>query len=572
MAGDKELRVKLTAETDTDAVEEFADAIEEVPEKVETDLAVDAGDSRAVVEDVLADLDKIAKTDPTVNVAVKVDDAALDRARSKMKATGDQAISSVGPLRDVAGAFGGVNTAALDMGESLLGVGDTLATLNPKFAGLAGILGKIGFVGAGVGLGVGLLGTLFSKMNEESEKARKAIEDFAKALRDTQGDIKEAARERALEAWLKPIQGTGGKAAIDFIDELGLTFEQVAAAVDGKASPAVDRYMKLLAGVNAAQATPEGMRDRGKAWKEYAESVGLSTEELERIIPAASALKKEIENSGSTIRGGVEDFRQFERVFGEVTPKVEAFADGMRATDSATEQYVEGVRAAAEITAEHAHSVDTLTDAQARANEQLAEMTGAILSAAEARVAALDAEQQFLDLQKEGKATTDELVVAAVNLAEAHAAQEEAQALANGETVNATTKQASLIESLKATADQASGPTKDAILAVVDQLEKVPPEVNSTMTVNNAEALRKLNEQIRLMQIIRDTSAETLAAYRAIPGGARGALVGVPTQGITQNITVNAGFGTDAFAVRSAVLSSARQAARLTQNAVKFVR
>jgi len=553
---DKKLRFEV--EADTDAAEKDLATLEKKVEalegeKVEVPVEVDTTGVAAQVADVKADLEKLAATDQTVKVKIDVDDAALRQAQGRIKGATDDigkgAIQSVGPLRDVSAAFGNVGVGALDAAEGVLGFGESLATINPKFEKFFAIASRSAFVGGALAAGV----IAASKALADFTGASTATEDALKTLElaDTAAEsmkaLGKAIGSSAIQNGLRVI-GSGGKDIEGFNDVLrespvaALQLIKVLKEVGHNVEPLIGQYKDFV----------EETAKVGGESKKFAEDVKLVQQAQEAGIDTANLSIEAI----ARLMGQQDLQRQQQLGLNEA---IAAGNEEMKAW-------------AEEAAAKAADEASRLRGELEGVNAELGVMSGAILGQAEARVAAVAAEQEFLDLQKEGKATTDELTVAAIKLAEAHAAQEEAQAQANGETVNAETKQASLIESLKATAAQAKGPTKDAILAVVASLEAVPPTVDTTMTVNNAEALRKLNEQIRLMQIIRDTADSTVAALRAVPGGAGGDILSqaAPAGAVVQNITVNAGFGTDAFAVRSAVLSSARQAARLAQNAVRF--
>jgi len=555
---DKSLKFDIIADPDKaiDALKEVAKATEKIEGETVTFTAdADVDQALASIKALRDHLESISKVRPDLDVSGAV--AGLDRLEAKAREAGKNirgatddlgkgAIQSVGPLRDVSAAFGNVGVGALDAAEGVLGFGESLATVNPKFEKFFAIASRSAFIGGALAAGV----TIASKALADFTGASSAVADalktlaFADKAAESMTALAKALGSSAIQNGLRVI-GSGGKDIEGFNDVL-------------KESPAAALQL-----ITVLAQTGENVDQLRQQYEDYATSVALSAQESQRFA-------EDVEVRNRALELGLD-------ITGKSTLQIEKETAALERGNAARLQNRENMLAAAEAQDEAARSAgdaadenERLTAALEEQNSLLASMVGGILEVTEARAAADEEAQRFVDLQKEGKSSTDDLVVAAQHLAEAHAKHEEAQAAANGQTYTATQRQASLVESLKATAAQAKGPTKDAILAVVEQLEAVPPEVPTTMTVNNAEALRRLNEQIRLMQIIRDTSASTVAALRAVPGGAAGAILGQAP--ITQNITVNAGFGTDAFAVRQAVLASAKQAARLTQNAVRFTR
>ena len=133
-------------------------------------------------------------------------------------------------------------------------------------------------------------------------------------------------------------------------------------------------------------------------------------------------------------------------------------------------------------------------------------------------------------------------------------------------------KDGAILQSLKVTASQASGPTKTAIEAVITALEKVPPTAHTDITADNSQMLAEIAESMRALAALQRAADDADAAWRRAHQTGRAHTDGALTStgGLTQNITVNAGFGTDAFAVRSSVLAAARQTARLAQGATRF--
>jgi hypothetical protein len=547
---DKKLRFEVEADaTEAEKVlEEITEKAEALEEQFPTvEVKADTGTADADLKEVLDQLAKVDAETATPKVNVQVDSSALKRARADIKDVGDGAIQSVGPLRDVSAAFGNVGVGALDAAEGVLGFGESLATVNPKFQKFFEIASRSAFIGGAIAAGVllatkalaGLTGATTKVADEldrvAASKGVEAFESFGKAIASS-----------AIQNGLRRI-GEGGKDIEKFNDLL-------------RESP--EAALNLINTLRRAGIDVTNLAGQYRQYVEDTAAASAQTKQFEADVAAVAAAQQlGIATSGKSIELINAQVAALERQ-NEARLKNRENTQGQASTQ----------RDANDATEAGTDALDDYLSKLQELNQEIAGRSDAILSEAEARVALADAQARYNETVEEETATTDERVVAAQKVAEGFAKVAEAQAVANGESFTAEQRNAAIVASLKATAAQASGPTKAAIDAVVASLEEVPPSTNTNMIVNNAQALAKINEVIRQLQIAKDIAAT--AAFIGAGGNLRGAIVGVPTQSVSvplqQNITVNAGFGTDAFAVRAAVLNSARQAARLAQNAVRF--
>ena len=591
MPNEKELRVKLTAEADTDKVEEFADALEEVPEKTEAKLEVDDGQTAQVIGDVKEDLEKLTAEEHTVRVSVDADAmrAAAGRAKASIDDIGKSAGSSKSVLANMVGNatqdLGALSGVAGSAGVAIGQMGEYMADAAAQgeaFGSIAGNFLKVAGPVAAISLGVGLLTTVFGNMAKSAEEAKKRAEEFAKAVEQSGGNVD--------AAFAKLAEAGNFDDLIDDLDRLGVSFEQFvelskggALAIDPVRADALGRIQKLddLFRKTGAQKYASEIKD-------VSAELGLTAKQGLAAARSLEEIGDTAEKSGDQIQSAIDLYAQQRRVMQDNADVIdtvnEAVKRGIDVTGKSAEQLtrlmgqqdlqtqqqldlneaiargneelkVMAQEALAEASAESSRLKGELESL----NAQLASMSGAILSQAESRVRLNDAQERYAELVADEKATTDERVVGAQNVAEAFAGVMGAIAEANGEPFD---KNAAIINSLKATAEQADGPTKDAINNVVTALERVPPSTNTDMIVNNSQALAAINETRRLNQILID-ELQTMRYIASTGSAALPPGVSTSSTGGGTHITVNAGFGTDVFAVRRAVLGASRQAGRL---------
>jgi hypothetical protein len=598
---DKKLRFEVEADTkkaekDLERIEEAVEELEKATPEVE--ITADTTELERATEDAADALKKL--TTDTPKVTLEVDDTALrgaaDRSRAAIDGIGKSADSSKSVLANMVGNatqdLGALSGVAGSAGVAIGQMGEYMADAAAAGEGIGSIAGNFLRVAgpvAAISLGVGLLTTVFSNMSKSAEEARKRAEDFAKAM--------EAAGGSVAGTFANLADAGQFDALADDLDRLGLTFKDFVQLAQGGAleiDPVRQDALARLREVEKLYRTT-GAQKYASDIKAIAKEMGLSEKDALAMAHALETVGSAAETSGQDAQRALDLYAQQRRVFQDNADTIDVYNEAVKRgidttglsaealtrlmgqQDLAAQQQVdlaaaiatgnEAMAESARVTREEAIAANQeLISSIDELNAKLGEMAGAVLSEAETRVALADAQTAYAESVKEGKNSTDELIVGAQGVAEKFADVLEAQKLANGESFTTTDRNAAIKKSLEETAKTASGPVAAGIQSVVDKLDAIPPEVNTDMTVNNATALAKLNEQIRLMQIIRDTSAETLAAYRSIPGGAGGAILGQAAP-LTQNITVNAGFGTDAFAVQSAVINSARQAARLARGA-----
>lgn len=556
------------------------------------------------LEDVAEKAEQIEKLTPELEIAV--DGSALDAAAAKAKTSidgiGKSADSSKSVLANMVGNatqdLGALSGVAGSAGVAIGQMAEYMADAAAQGEGISSIAGNfakvIGPVAA-ISLGVGLLSTVFGNMAKSAEEARKRAKEFADAVEGAGGNITATFAKLAESGHFDDL--------IDDLDRLGLSFEQFidlasggAIQIDPVRQDAVARLDKLT------DLYQKGSVNGGKYATEVgkiAAEMGMGTDEALAYAKSLSEVTSGAEESGKAAEKAIENYARQRRVMQDNADAIdvvnEAVKRGIDVKDMDTAALVrlmgqqdlqaqqqvdlaaaiaagnEQMAEMARVTREEAQAAtDALADSIDRLNTKLDEQAGAVLSAAELRVQLADAQKTYLESLKDEDATVDQRVVNAQKVAEGYAAILEAQALANGESFTTTDRNAAIKASLEETAKQASGPTKKAIEDVVTALDKIPPSVESDLIVNNADALAKINAAIRQAQILRDELNMTryIAANPGRPVGIPGvsSMAAAPAN---LNVTVHAGFGTDVFAVQSAVMSASRKAARQSRGAVR---
>jgi hypothetical protein len=172
----------------------------------------------------------------------------------------------------------------------------------------------------------------------------------------------------------------------------------------------------------------------------------------------------------------------------------------------------------------------------------------------------------------------EDLGTLATKLREAHkAGQDAAEGISDQDRRTIAflkSQQASTAEWLEF-ARNAGPAAKKAVADYIAETEDIPPEKITEMIVkNDPAALAEVERQIDLAARNRDVrlkvvidNADAIAKFKAANPGVPIGVLGSTAQAI--NLTVNAGFGTDAFAVATAVVNAARNVARIQQGAAR---
>jgi hypothetical protein len=290
------------------------------------------------------------------------------------------------------------------------------------------------------------------------------------------------------------------------------------------------------------------------------------------------AFGKNVDNV-TRLKAGVESIpvvgNVFEGLFGGAEANVDEAEEAIKGLDGSTQDFTktagnaeralkrkaEADEAAKQAAEEHAETEDRLRDSMEAVNTLIDERSGAILSEAEARVALTKSQTDFTESLKDEKKSTDERTVAAIKSAEAYADVLEAQAKANGQSFTTTDRNNAIKASLQTLAEQADGPTKDAINNVIAALDDVPESTDTTMTADNRDALAKINAVIRQLQIAQ----QEFAIMNAIANGRSIAVPGVPgfnstsTAASTGNVIINMPAGANGSDVVAAQRRHARR-------------
>lgn len=183
-------------EVAVDADDNASATLERVEDRA---TAVDKADPKVTVSEhggdkVEGELEQIqadakALTERVYEMRVSADTGA---AESGLKQVRGESINSVDSLRDVSGALGDVGGGALDTSEGLLGLGETLSMIDPRFEKLAGTLGKAGLAFAVFSVATGIVDQLIGNADDAAAAMKRittatgqgasSVTDFVNAL------------------------------------------------------------------------------------------------------------------------------------------------------------------------------------------------------------------------------------------------------------------------------------------------------------------------------------------------------------------------------------------------------
>lgn len=287
---------------------------------------------------------------------------AADDAEASTRKVGGAAVSSLGPLRDVSGAIGDVGVAGLNAGEGLIGVAESLEMAGVNAGALTTVLPAVGLGLGAVSIAAGLVGKLMSD-------ARKRAEEFAAAVKAMRTELQGGASGlevagSAIDKALKGLSATQLKGLLQTMRDLGVSLEDVQAAANGKATPALERFARKQAEAAAALAKGATPLANGKsALQAWADANGMAYNAAVRLATGTDQLTEAL---GPIVPALIEAQAQ-ERLLAQVR------AQGVQVTQSTT--------AAEHALAEQADDTAAATDQLTASTDRLAESVDAAAAA-----------------------------------------------------------------------------------------------------------------------------------------------------------------------------------------------
>ena len=558
-------------------------------ERVSTDVTELATDLKRI-DDQTVDitfrsdqLDDVGQRLRTAKADVDGIGKSADSSRSALANMIGNSAQDLGALAGIAGSAG---VAIGQMGEYAADArlaGEGLGAIVKSFAGVALPI-------AALSIGIPLATAAWQHFANAESDAEKKTKELTKALKEQQGTVEELNLEAVMDAFSE--WGTVMRLAKITSGELNRALLGDARAREG-----------VIAKLNDFRRAHQG---NNRLLDEAAGFTEKLTDELDTYRESNQAtFRTELDRAAATGRlnqnllgllGPLADAA-------DTTTEWQAALDaGLVTTDTAghkTIDYAKAidlVRVAAGSAKEPTEELATATGKGAEAARDYAEAVTAadkalkdqmdtLRSAADATIAVADATDdwaQFLDEIPAKVAATEgdqrklndlnrEATRLAADMADAIVRQATEQAKANGTTLSTSEAQKLWNESMTASANTLSGPMNDALVAYIAQVNGIPRERITTILAdtdpNNLDQVEKelaALEKTRFMDLFVRTHGWAVDAPGGFVGNepsgrsaARGTTV------VNQNIRVNAGVGTNPFALERAVHKATVKANRL---------
>ena len=412
-----------------------------MPKNEQVNIDITAKDNASkVIEGVAADVEELEHATPVIHVEADASAAVagLDKATDAVDDLNRKAPTSVNSLRDVAGGLSGVNTQGLDAAESLLGLSETLTTLDPKFAKLGQSLATVGFEAGVIFVGLTLLekgydtlvDTLVDVEGAQTELnaalASGDIERVTKAVHDYVDEVEKAGKSELFKnivggvpGFLKIIQGgTSGiraaffdadaraKAFFDTLEKQGPAAAQALLDAFNKGPFSAEENTKFAAAIRermeaqaiAAKAAKDVARDQdvlNRAVEEGIEITGRSIDAIRREVQALDALdeadKAAAERNSRLADERIEDAK-------DLAAARKDLADAQEALNDAEAAVVEERRA--ELTKADADATRDLEKATGDLAKADREEASAAQGVSQARERQLQASEGLVDAQE----------------------------------------------------------------------------------------------------------------------------------------------------------------------------
>lgn len=561
----KELRIDFREKVLETKIKKLLRDLERLDDPAE--IRVKSGELEDAQTD-LRELQEFAGRD--VEVEIDVDQqstAGLRTAKDDVRGLSDTAQSGIGPLRGLTDELGESAGAGGVAANAIIDAGEAIEIFGAK-AGISGAtLAKASGVIAGVGIAIGVAAVAWQRYQSIQAEAEKAIDDTTEALReqldlaeqvegkfDEAGNIGEAFADRLLG------DESRRDAALDFLNEFGLTIDDLPAALAAIEGP--DSGLAYLtdllvenkgvprefaaAMLEAADATVEiggVQQDAALSFLEGGDAIRDVTNAFRELGAEESANRTlvELSTSSDEARDRIDAIR--ESLDGATDVQVldayiRKFGDATDATDDAADaadDYADGLNAVEEAALAAAEAIVEQSDAAleaAGATRSIADANLAVVSSSDdwnatlfASTAALNGTIEGQEKVVAGTAEYNELLndttQAAVGAADAIVDQAAATAASNGETLSASAATSAWNQSMVGAAQQASGPLKQSIIDYIATVNGITPEVVTAVladtqydTVEEAAAALDGLSETQKAQILAE--AQTGDAQREI--------------------------------------------------------
>ena len=409
-----------------------------------------------------------------------------------------------GAAQDLLGWFNGLDagTQRIVVTIGLLGGGSmaavkSVSSLVQAFSNL-----KISAGGAAIGLGalgavIAVAAVAYQQNAEYKAKLKQETEEFAAALR-----AEAAGQKDATLALIASKLATANLTEVS--NKLGISIQDMADFVQGKAAPSMDKLVKQFPGLT------KGGVDANGALVVLHKQFGVNADDMLAFGTTMGLLRTEYE--AATISIGRQD---------AASKELGVSTDGVAgsATDAAAAE-----RDLASAAAESERAIRDLTDAKLAAidanfavhsaEDRLTESMAALATAAD------DPKTGVNELRQ----AQDEATQAAVALAVAQRDNQAAMLEAAGAPMTAAASNQALIDSLYniATSLDNNSPVKAALIGYIGLLQSTPGSVNTTVTADTSDAAERIGfvrdaaNELDGTETTTDSKAKTETAQKAI--------------------------------------------------------
>lgn len=398
---------------------------------------------------------------------------------------------------DVVGMFAdlpsGLQTAIIVFAGITAAIGPVVSTATAANKAISAISSAMagasvaGGVFAAAAVGVGLLVGAFVSAKIKAQEAQRQIDDLANAAATAGKTADEVFRERLARSFAgfdDGLQGGGVGKAIDGLKELGYTASEIADGITGT-QEAYDAFRADVA---------QNAIDHPDLDIFWAEDLSEGIGNMRRASQEAEAQQRELEAANHDL--GVET-----ETATTATEDAAGAADDAAAAADAQAEATARSEAAMHTAAEKAR---ILADAYSAAEDSLNSLTDSVLAGFSAELNYRDSLRDFAGAQDavtlaeadiringwtpERQATLEQarrdLERATVDLADSEVAWAEAQAEANGETLNAEDRTDVLIDSLQRMSDTLApdSPLRQRLTSMIDDLREIAGDHHASLT------------------------------------------------------------------------------------------
>lgn len=372
-----------------------------------------------------------------------------DNSRSVMANMVGNSAQDLGEMAGITGTLG------MSLGQ----VAEYAAEGSISLSGLAKMAGPM----LGLGLAMGIANKIMGDQQRKAEELRRETE----ALETARQALADGEQRRAAQSLLNEFE-----AEIDAAERYGLTTEQALQAVVGMGD-GLEILRNKLGEVSAKQ---EEMRRWGGSFTLQEEQA------IFQQVEGLGELVSTLERSSKGFAAAGDDVSTY-------NTRLESLTDLLGGTTTAEQEHTDALEASAQ--------------AARDAEQAQRDMNDARLASIDSGFAVVDAQDQFTTALERAAAAQDDTTTgvnewrqaqddaarAALGVAEAVAADAQAKATANGQTLTAAESNRLMVQSLQQMRDSLGpdSPLRSAIQGYIDTLHGVPATATTTVSVNGAE-------------------------------------------------------------------------------------